>query len=789
MYENTVDLLCQESERLLKLTTQYLNTQIENSNSEEDNIDYQKIIEILNTELTKVTNRETVIAVVGTMKAGKSTTINAIVGREILPNRNEPMTAIPTLIRHVKGKLEPEINFSHHEPIRRIITKIYEIINDAEIKETACKKIHDAHMDVLLNQLRDLSWLEIPHAGEEGIFEFLKKINDLVRLSKLLDVEFPFDDYRDIEQLPVIEVEFSSLANQDESHGSLALLDTPGPNEADQPHLMKIMRDQLRKSSAVLAVLDYTQLKSDADKQVRDEIGVALNGSGEQLFVLVNKFDQKDKNSADETVIKQTVRQLFKENQLGEDHIYPGSSKHAYLANRALDMIHRNYSHLENEGWIDDFADAAFGVWDHEDLDDHENVLKQAQKLWKKSRFSSLLENVIQSAYQKSALLAAKSAASKLSNHSQSLLGVVEFRFKSLTKDINGLEEHISALNADIEKVNNLQKLLSDKIDHTLLSVNSVVEDILSDSKNQLMQNIDDYFAQGENKNNETATTPFSVTETALSIFREQVRKRKEAKEQHKTQNTPKDSNPVSKKLTFNSENSVLELFNTINSSVNCLLEDCKESINKTLAQKYKSTNNEITDFVNDEIFSILNDINKRLNNDGFDITIAFPQVDELNVEISNEINVANSFNVLKKTDSYSRRQSGLWGSLCSLVNTKEYGWETIETNRFEYVVDFHRVKNELENKVDSYSDNIKKEIGSVFNSKMQEQLSSYVDMFKKKIELMRGALIQSSLDHQHDKSQREVIANYLSGEILKIKNITEDAESLKKDLKGLLND
>lgn len=45
------------------------------------------------------------LAVVGTMKAGKSTTINAIVGQEILPNRNRPMTSVPTLIRHVPGKL------------------------------------------------------------------------------------------------------------------------------------------------------------------------------------------------------------------------------------------------------------------------------------------------------------------------------------------------------------------------------------------------------------------------------------------------------------------------------------------------------------------------------------------------------------------------------------------------------------------------------------------------------------------------------------------------------------
>ncbi len=64
-----------------------------------------KRIEELEGEQIKTARREMVLAVVGTMKAGKSTTINAIVGQEILPNRNRPMTSVPTLIRHVPEKL------------------------------------------------------------------------------------------------------------------------------------------------------------------------------------------------------------------------------------------------------------------------------------------------------------------------------------------------------------------------------------------------------------------------------------------------------------------------------------------------------------------------------------------------------------------------------------------------------------------------------------------------------------------------------------------------------------
>ena len=57
-------------------------------------------IEVLEDEIRKLEQLHLVVAVVGTMKAGKSTTINAIVGTEVLPARNRPMTAVPTLIRH-----------------------------------------------------------------------------------------------------------------------------------------------------------------------------------------------------------------------------------------------------------------------------------------------------------------------------------------------------------------------------------------------------------------------------------------------------------------------------------------------------------------------------------------------------------------------------------------------------------------------------------------------------------------------------------------------------------------
>lgn len=94
-----------------------------------------KRIEELQGERTKIIRKEMVLAVVGTMKAGKSTTINAIVGKEILPNRNRPMTSIPTLIRHVPGKHTPDLQLNNIDPIHQLLSALKKKITTDEGKK------------------------------------------------------------------------------------------------------------------------------------------------------------------------------------------------------------------------------------------------------------------------------------------------------------------------------------------------------------------------------------------------------------------------------------------------------------------------------------------------------------------------------------------------------------------------------------------------------------------------------------------------------------------------------
>ena len=83
-------------------------------------------IKTMENELLKLKNEEFIISMVGTMKAGKSTTINAIVGQEILPSRVEAMTTLPTLITHIKGKVEPvlKLNKSYINTLNDLLRKV-----------------------------------------------------------------------------------------------------------------------------------------------------------------------------------------------------------------------------------------------------------------------------------------------------------------------------------------------------------------------------------------------------------------------------------------------------------------------------------------------------------------------------------------------------------------------------------------------------------------------------------------------------------------------------------------
>ena len=428
-----------------------------------------------------------VLAVVGTMKAGKSTTINAIVGREILPNRNRPMTALPTLIEHAPGQKKPVLHFEKRQPILDLIEKLEEKARKLKPESLQERLEGDSHLQDALQKLHQTRSIAEAYQGEEAIFDFLAWLNDLVRLSAALKVPFPFEAYAGVADFPRIEVEFFHLRNQNQAgQGKFMILDTPGFNEAgQQEHLLPMMREQLEKASAVLAVLDYTQLKSESEKNLRDELEQIARHAQDRMFALVNKFDNEDSNSDNaEKTCKYVAKQLLP--RLNPEKIFPVSSRNAYLAQRAqLALTEGGIQWQEGQpaSWVDDFGKKAFGEFWEDDIADNTKVQKRAGSMWKKSLFEAPLQKVIQYGHQTAALLAVAAAAGVLAHNAQELTRFIKGRLQAQDADPEKLGELIESAQTQIKQIRKIRRKIEGELSTEFKTALGAIDDLMKKSE------------------------------------------------------------------------------------------------------------------------------------------------------------------------------------------------------------------------------------------------------------------------------------------------------------------
>jgi GTPase Era involved in 16S rRNA processing len=470
----------------------------ETEQSDRATIDTESVkqeIVTLRGEGLKLAELEMVLAVVGTMKAGKSTTINAIVGTEILPNRNAPMTAIPTLIKHSKGQKQARLTFTQKasQPANQLIENLRERFKDEKYQEELNKFKSDKDLNVTIERIQNGIQIANQALGEKEIFDFLVSVNDLVRIAPKFGEKFPFDQYQEIDQLPVIEVEFTHLKEVEESSGKLILLDTPGPNEAGQAHLRPMLQDQLKKASAVLAVMDYTQLKSEADAQVRDDLKAIGNTVKNRIYALVNKFDNKDRNAMKEDEVKEFITGLT-DGLIKKEKVYPVSAKRGYLANQAK-------NELKDDGWLPDIKDAAW-VEDfykevgllRESRRTPERIAEGIEDLWEDSKFSQPLNEVIEESYKKAAFFALDSAIDKLDECSEKINTILAVKETSVQKTASELQELVDNLTKDIASINQTESEAEKSIlqhrEKFSKNINTLIQKEFADVQNEINKSI-----------------------------------------------------------------------------------------------------------------------------------------------------------------------------------------------------------------------------------------------------------------------------------------------------------
>ncbi|HAM5107307.1 TPA: dGTPase [Escherichia coli] len=794
MHEKNIALLCDEADRLLQLNINLLRQMVEEPDVLSDSknekrllFDKQKAlkrIEELEGEQIKTARREMVLAVVGTMKAGKSTTINAIVGQEILPNRNRPMTSVPTLIRHVPGKTEPVLHLEHIQPVRNLLITLQEKLATPAGQQVAQTLQQTGDTRELLDILTDDGWLKNEYHGEEEIFTGLASLNDLVRLAAAMGSEFPFDEYAEVQKLPVIDVEFSHLVGMDECQGTLTLLDTPGPNEAGQPQMEVMMRDQLQKASAVLAVMDYTQMNSKADEEVRKELNAIADVSVGRLFVLVNKFDEKDRNGDGADAVCQKVPAMLNSDVLPASRVYPGSSRQAYLANRALHELRKNGTLPVDEAWVDDFVREAFGRMKKDYVcKDSELATEGATDLWEGSLIDQLITEVILSSHSRAAALAVDSAAAKLMQNAENISEYLSLRHQGLMQSIQSLQAHITSLLEDIREIADCQEQVTADVRMAMEEIDARTRELLTGVCTSLEEELNDYFRSGKRKEQQMLEEENSAQpreRNAFAFFLDIFG----TGNQH---DRMRDFDPGSPEIKFSDRREALELMTQIESTVTSLHREAEAQFRPELEKIVSGIE---TGFRGTALYAtenIAGRINTRLEDEGFTVKISFPAVSQLQTRLAVKTNLSALMEERTETVTRRRRQSGLWGKICGAFGTSDWGWETYKEDVSRSVININTVRKEVMSLTRAYFGELQASIEQDINQPVRQEIDAFFCAFREKVEQLRNTLIQSSEDHKRDQQAQERLTRRLQALNERVPELITDSKALREELETML--
>lgn len=813
MLEKNIDLLCEEGLRLLEVQVDCLRKMqdqqgvvveaFEGEGQTFDKTSLPKYIEILEGEKTKLQNLEMVLAVVGTMKAGKSTTINAIVGTEVLPNRNRPMTALPTLIRHTPGQIDPVLKFANNKPINKLMRELHSVLTNPRAKVSLGGLSDNPDMAELLTLISNKATFKTEYFGPEKIFWFLKSLNDLVRLSQEVGVDFPFQDYDKVHEMPVIEVEFAHLRHINASKGRLTLLDTPGPNEAGQPHLRKMLKEQLGKASAVLAIMDYTQLKSDADAEVRRELQEIASVAKGRLYALVNKFDQKDRNGDGIEEVKSYVATSLMEGAFRKEDVFPASSKWAYLANRALHEmhLHNRLPDPDKQAWVADFGEEAMGRRWNSKIGDPEEVRDAAKGLWKDSLFSQPIENVIRTAHARAAAYAIDSAAAKLIDIADKLNNFLGLRESALSKNASELKKQITSLMKDADSVENAEQQAITKANDMLSNIDSQSKKIFDGTKVKVKESLEDYFREGKkmeedqfwekmghrnasrgHKKKESSVEDKKSSGSSRGLFLPWPSRFGNSIEQEEV-----DFDPLSKILKFDDKKKAKDLVERIKRTVETAAKAGETTLIESVQDLQTTFREDFSKSIDSMVTTIAKTIKERMDEDDFRISLAPPATRFPSLDISSSDLLDSMVKEKTKTVTRQRRKEGAWGTVCRWFKTDDLGWESYEGTEDYFEVDMPKIKESVLNGIDQVFGNFQTSIAESIQKPLTEDVESYFSGFKLKIENIRGDLQQGIRDQESSKDEKEALAKRIAQLRKGVPGMLKDGRELSEDVKPLL--
>lgn len=440
---------------------------------------YRGLASIVENELHKVTQLELRMAIVAPMKAGKSTIVNAILGQSVLPARNSAMTSIPTEIVCENSLTAPllQLHADTRDRFSEVWQRLHRDVRRRGLEEAVRDTAEYPELSVLIRNLAKKPRLSLKEnvRGVGEVQQVLLLLNDLCRLAPVLVSGLSPIAADKAFRVPRLLVPFLRVDPGAQAAGRLVIVDTPGPNEArHHERLERIVSDELKSTSVVLLILDFSQLNTQAAELVsRDVQRVAAIVGEENLFVLINKIDERDEKSMTTNEVRQFVTSHLRlKGPVAANRIFEISAKRALCAAnflrelrglgdqpkdasiRALPSANELAAQVYGPvSWEDDLAEAT-----------GKQLAKRAQRLWELSQFEPFLSNAIETVMADVAPLCLSIALKVVRTHLATLRNDTKLRRKGIAAVAAELTREIDQLGAEMDNLERARRTIDGRL-------------------------------------------------------------------------------------------------------------------------------------------------------------------------------------------------------------------------------------------------------------------------------------------------------------------------------------
>lgn len=258
-------------------------------------------------KFTEASNDYIPVVVLGNYSSGKSTFINSLLGSEVLPSGDEPVTAKIYKIMKEEDDDRASVGFSFHDTIRVDVT--------FTSKTSRVKTSEENEISKLL---------------KDGLNE-VKDEDVLVRLGKALSIVNSYEndtEEQEISDLIEVTVPFNNgmLAESDSKY---VIFDTPGSNSASNGRHLDVLKRAMKDMSngIPMFVSEYNTLDSTDNEKLYTWINDMAELDSRFTMIIVNKADNAGlpPDGFDDKKIKQILNWSVPKNLYSEGVFFVSS--------------------------------------------------------------------------------------------------------------------------------------------------------------------------------------------------------------------------------------------------------------------------------------------------------------------------------------------------------------------------------------------------------------------------------------------------------------------------------